>query len=544
MIQVPEDKLEQGLTNWVALRLRDGLYEGVEEESLQLLLRLSKVQMVQRHRGEEYPFIEEIKLSPEEYNLIDNGNWTESNNIEVRAYCLDLCSRRAKDKREIKRKASDAYLELYKTVYTSWYLVRSVIIRFYEKGKDQDYLNEIIRFCPQIHGTWLVYVSEKLAKDYHDNLDGYVATLEGMISNARDKHNWYDAIAILDALFALNRMPNNLYHLRRALLYEEDFDYRLATQTETTYNIKVDTIQDAHKEISKIKEEYPEEHKRIRDKMIEEQRVFAEKLSIFGAKVRDVIPDSMVRFTKAYLEKNPINDPVQLIATLWTIPFFTPSQVKNVGKYLVKKNPMLYISFGKSEAIGDKGQTLGKADTETSLKITSHKKLRNRIRYIVESLLVDYLKKRLPLDEESFETGFCNVCKVPYIEESRKVLWAKGIYEGCRDDYISAAHILMPQIERALVLKAQQYCEDLTNYEREQHDQINLEKALTALKPHLKGVLYDEFSFFLNDGADVNFRNRLAHGLMDPMIIAEEGLYLWWLAIKMVFCEKDIFKKS
>lgn len=35
------------------------------------------------------------------------------------------------------------------------------------------------------------------------------------------------------------------------------------------------------------------------------------------------------------------------------------------------------------------------------------------------------------------------------------MLWAKGIAEGCKGDMITASHILMPQIERALVLKAQ-----------------------------------------------------------------------------------------
>ena len=39
-------------------------------------------------------------------------------------------------------------------------------------------------------------------------------------------------------------------------------------------------------------------------------------------------------------------------------------------------------------------------------------------------------------------------------------------------------------------------------------------------------------------------RNQIAHGLMDPEIILEQGIYLWWLAIKMVFCEKEIFTKK
>lgn len=543
MLQIPIDKYEQYLTDWIGVELRSGAHSGEDEEALTLLLRISKAQMVQRDRGEEYPFIEEIKLTPEEYSLIERYGWKNSGNPEVLAYCLDLCARQEKDKRGIKRAASDAYLELYKRVQTPWYLVRSVEVRYFQKESDNEYLKEVISICPKIHGSWLTYISEKLSKDCKENLDGYIGMLEGMIVAAEEQHNWYDAVVILDALYALKRMPSDQYHLRRALLYEEEFDYRLATQTETTYNMKLDSIQNAHNEISKIKDKYPDLYNQIRNKLIEEQKIFAEKLQLFGAKDRDVIPESVVGFTDSYLKDNPITNPVQLLAALRTIQFPNPKHVKTLSKALVKAHPMLYMSFGSSEAIGDKGQTLGKADTETSLKITVHKRLRNRIHYIAKRLLIDYLKHDQSLDEEALGQGICDACNVSYIENSRKVLWAKGIVEGCKGDMIVASHILVPQIERGLVMKAEQYCGDLTNYERERHDQATLERALTALKPHLKGVLHDELGFFLNNGADVNFRNKIAHGLIGPDYIMEQGIYLWWLAIKLMFCEKEIFKK-
>jgi len=42
---------------------------------------------------------------------------------------------------------------------------------------------------------------------------------------------------------------------------------------------------------------------------------------------------------------------------------------------------------------------------------------------------------------------------------------------------------------------------------------------LTVLKPHLKGALYGELSFLLNNDVDVNSRNRIPHGLLDPSLI-------------------------
>lgn len=544
MIHIPKDKYEQNLTDWISTQIHGCQLNDDEIRALELLLRISKSQMVQRNRGVEYPFIEELQLTPEEYDIVESYRWVESENIEVRAYCLDLCGRQKKDKRAIKRAASDAYLELYKKVHTPWYLVRSVVVRFFKRGEDSAYLEDVIKICPHIHGSWLKYISEKLAKDCNEKLDGYVAVLEAIITETKDKHNLHDAVSVLDALYALKRMPTDQYHLRRAFLFEEDFDYRLATETEATYNMKLESIQEAHNEISKIKDKYPDLYNQIRTKMIEEQKVFAEKMQLFGAKSSNTIPQELVVWVDEGLKKAPMTSAVELITTIRTIPFISPAHVRRLSKALVQSNPLLYMSFGNSVAIGDKGQTLGKADTETSLKIETHKQLRSRIHYITKRLLIDYLKRELPLDEDAFGQGLCDACEASYIEDSRKVLWAKGIFEGCKGDMITASHILVPQIERALVVKAELYYGDLTNYERDHHDQIGLEKALTSLKPYLKGTLYDELSFFLNNGADVNFRNRIAHGLMDPYTISEQGVYLWWLAIKMLFCEKEMFKKT
>lgn len=544
MIQIPNDIYENKLTHWcLTEQRRDDLSEE-DRKALTFLGRISKAQMVERDRGEEYPFIESVKPTQEEFTLIEQNGWKESDNIQVKAYCLDLCSRQEKDKRGIKRMASDAYLDLYRKVRTPWYLVRSVVVRFFQKDRDREYLDGVTNLSPHIHGSWLKYVSEKLAKDCKDNLDGYLAALESMITALESKHNWHDAVAVLDALYAMKRMSREKYHLRRAQLYEEEFDYRVATQTETTYNMKLDSIKDAHQEISKIKEQYPDLYNRIRNKLIAEQKVFADKMHIFGVKTKDTIPPEFFEKLDELLKENPMTSPVELITTIRTIKFPTPGNVKKICRELVKASPMLYMSFGNSVAIGENGQTLGKADTEESLKIRAHKMLRRRIHLIVKSSLAEYLKRDVPFDEEQLGQALIDACRVGYIEESRKVLWAKGIVDGCKGDMIAASHILMPQIERALVVKAQQYCGDLTNYEREHHDQIGQERALTALKPYLKGVLYDELTFFMNHGADVNFRNRVAHGLMDPEIMIEEGIYLWWLAIKMLFCEQEFFKKK
>ena len=45
-------------------------------------------------------------------------------------------------------------------------------------------------------------------------------------------------------------------------------------------------------------------------------------------------------------------------------------------------------------------------------------------------------------------------------------------------------------------------------------------------------------------GADSNVRNRLAHGLCDINEIDDFAHYLCWLAIKMYWCDNEIFQEK
>ncbi len=541
---IPADKFEQNLTDWISRLLHTQPLDELDTKSLGFLLHLSKAQMIDRGRGDDYPFIEEIHPSLVEYQIIDDNGWLQSENLEIKAYCLDVCASRERDKRVIKREASDAYFNLYKKTRAPWYLVRSVIVRFYIVGEDEEYLKKLCQAVPFVHGNWLIKISEKLYKDCKSDLSAYSEAMEKKMTSLVTQNRYYDAEPVLDALYILRKFTSDDYHLRKALLLEAEFDYLQEKQRDNEYILKEDQIQRAYNEIYSVKQHYPKIHNRIREKLITEKRVFVDTLHTFGAKNKYNVPNSLVISMEEFLTKNPINSPIDLLSLLCSIKFPSGSVVKSYKTHLVKADPMLYLSFGRSTALGENGQTIGKANPEESLTIESHKRLRALVMYRVTCCLEDFNKHGPKINEEELGQDLIDGCNASYIEESRKCLWAKGIIEGCRDDMISASHILMPQIERALVWKAQYYCGDLTHYERERHDQINLDTALEALKPYLKGVLYDEFSYFFTNGADVNLRNRLAHGLIEPYSILQEGVYLWWLAIKMFFCEGELFLKQ
>ena len=86
MILVPDNIYEHKLTHWCLTEQRRENINEEDRKALAFLGRISKAQMVERNRGDEYPFIEVMQISPEEFTQIDQNHFTESENIQVKAY--------------------------------------------------------------------------------------------------------------------------------------------------------------------------------------------------------------------------------------------------------------------------------------------------------------------------------------------------------------------------------------------------------------------------------------------------------------------------
>ena len=132
--------------------------------------------------------------------------------------------------------------------------------------------------------------------------------------------------------------------------------------------------------------------------------------------------------------------------------------------------------------------------------------------------------------------------KSKFIPDDRFYIFVEGLYAGFKNDFITSAHILMPQIENSLKHIANQ--SDITIAklsETIQHDNT-LGGVLDKISIIMDQDMYEELKSFLVDTSGVNFRNELSHGLMPPTLIDYYGIYLWSLCIKMIFKTDDIFK--
>jgi len=123
------------------------------------------------------------------------------------------------------------------------------------------------------------------------------------------------------------------------------------------------------------------------------------------------------------------------------------------------------------------------------------------------------------------------------VPRDRASLWAKGLYYGFEEKFIESTHILPFQIEHWIRTELKARNHKTTTLK----DGIETEHGLSKLLEHerISEVLNDDLLFelkaILTDHIGSNFRNKVAHGLME----SREGLtthpiYLWWLCLKLV----------
>ena len=125
------------------------------------------------------------------------------------------------------------------------------------------------------------------------------------------------------------------------------------------------------------------------------------------------------------------------------------------------------------------------------------------------------------------------------VPKDRAGLFGKALFAGYERDFVTALHLLIPQIEHLVRVHLKQAGAETTNIDK---DGIQNENGMSTLLelPKAVQVFGKDLAFELNslfcDAFGPNLRNELAHGLID-----EDGcnstyaIYAWWLALRLTF---------
>lgn len=129
------------------------------------------------------------------------------------------------------------------------------------------------------------------------------------------------------------------------------------------------------------------------------------------------------------------------------------------------------------------------------------------------------------------------VANNPFIPPGREYIYARGLHAGMVGDFLTAAHLLVPQVEHSLRYVLHQYGVRVTGLDSQGVQDEHLLGSLLE-RQELIEILGEDTVFdlqgLLNERLGSNLRNLIAHGLMDtPSFFTNRIMYLWWLVLHL-----------
>jgi hypothetical protein len=176
-------------------------------------------------------------------------------------------------------------------------------------------------------------------------------------------------------------------------------------------------------------------------------------------------------------------------------------------------------------------------ESETALQISMLKYARYE-QHIYASAIVNSARYQINLEyNTSMEDFAFIVINNPFIPPGREMIYARGLLEGLRGDFLVSTHLLIPQIEHSIrYLMEQQGCIVSGLDDRGVQDEHNINVLIR--RPELVEILGEDIVFDLKGllvhRFGTNLRNHMAHGLVEYNgFLTDDNSYLWWLTLHL-----------
>ncbi|WP_430426071.1 hypothetical protein [Maribacter litoralis] len=487
-------------------------------------------------------------LEIESNELLDNFSSIELiKNIEIRGRWHEYLSQRfPKQKREHLRKSVFYYLEIFTSTKNNDYLIHSLRLVKTTKGLFKDEINsiyekgksELLRLDkPFLQKEIVIELFSLYPEQTKIDFGGF---LKNKIENQTTNHNYSGVFWLIESLKEIKVVSKTESKILHAKNYENEGDYQSEDKKPNTYYPTIlITYQKGLRELKSIKcdENF---RKRLENKVLKEQK---EQLKMHFALSQEYVETNKVfenlinDFGNSCLKQFKVFDFESGFSGLISFPISLgiKSEKEQKSTFLFSKMLDDYVR------INSKGKAVGKTDSENFQKIKNKR--------IWRECTINFLKKaKWKMDEDKIlnrDIVFYHIlekCDSKFIPPERKWLFANGIYNGFNNDFITSAHILIPQLENSLKYTLENQGV-LTSkiYDEIQHDNMLGGLLDIYIKRNGHDIFY-EMKDFLLENSSVNFRNELCHGLLSPFIIEHYGIYVWWITLKLIFDKEKVFE--
>ncbi|WP_286914203.1 DUF4209 domain-containing protein [Flavobacterium sp. UBA4197] len=366
-------------------------------------------------------------------------------------------------------------------------------------------------------------------------IDYFIFQLEQSL----EKKQFNPARIYVKALNKLKHFDNNQFKIQTALSFEEEADHYVLQKEPNTYYPNILSLYiDALKRIKGVAVD--ESFKtRLEQKIKKEQKIHIEMLRNIGIEVetRLNIPELV---TTQNIKK--FNSGFNFLLSL---PIFDLANSKKIFEKQDKEHFWQQF-FQENVYYTSKGTVSGISDTENHDLNFARGHYRNTIISIIKEV-----KHIMDFDKQISKNLVAEMivrCESPFIPNDRQYLFIEGIYSGFQNNFILSSHLLIPQIENSL-----KHIAELNNRNTVRlSDDIQNDNTLgSILGTDQNGKMLDdicdrdlllELNSFLVDGAGINYRNKVCHGLISPFEMGYYGIYLWWITLKMIKQTDEYFR--
>jgi hypothetical protein len=278
-----------------------------------------------------------------------------------------------------------------------------------------------------------------------------------------------------------------------------------------------------HKRLLKVGEDVPQEMQKISGGSIDiSDAVKRAKEAISGRIFRDAL------FSFAVIARPPdineLRDMVVKEAEKYPLSnLFGGTRVSKEGKVLARIP----------------GVTSGGMGEEDITNPRVNEKLGFYQRIDVQALIVPARDQLLLEHQINLEKMLDLVSSHAFVPSGRETLYARGLKAGFDNDFTMACHLLIPQFENSLRHVIEQQGGVASKISSP--DGIQMEMGLDECLDHeLVAKALDESTRFclrmlLVEKTGHNFRNELAHGLLDDKgFFSVPAVYFWWLVLRIL----------
>lgn len=247
-----------------------------------------------------------------------------------------------------------------------------------------------------------------------------------------------------------------------------------------------------------------------------------------------------VKSSRNAIKDQPIDEALRLLAWCGSSP--NSAAMRDEAEQMIDK--YVLSSIFPATTLGPMGKVVAKqevmsrksGDDRESQILLKMFWLAGLQRRLVVASVIDPMRRQLMQDHSlSYYDLVPFLDYNPLIPPSRAAIFAIGLSAGFEGNFLEATHILIPQLENAIRYALTMKGEVTSSLDGEgiqkEHDLNRLLYEPTISKLFSDDIVFDLRGLLVEQCA-VNFRNRIAHGMVEfAEFHSETAIYVWWLIL-------------